>query len=324
MKEHPLVSIIIPSFNQGKFIRETLDSVFAQDYPRIEVIVIDGGSTDQSVGIIRKYTDRLAHWESEKDRGQSHAINKGYAKCNGEIVNWLCSDDVLLPGAVSEVVRVFQEKPGAGAVLGDVYFTDEDSKVTGTYKGTYTAYDDLIRFWNGRVIIPQPACFLNRRLVDSCPFFLDETYHHAMDYDFWCRTFDGEKVALANRPLATYRQHAAAKTTASDLWRTDKLAISSRYWGPWWSARHWDYRLSSYRVHRRVYAAKAWDLAHRARLRGQRAEGFAALARAVWWRPELTATKNFWSMCLSIGLGFDCFEKLKARISGRVAGKSNP
>lgn len=119
----PLVTIVTPSLNQGEFIRATIESVLAQDYPRIEYLIMDGGSTDQTASVAAEYSTRLT-WISETDRGQSHAINKGFLRARGDIVAWLNSDDLLLPGAVAAAVAQFQQAGPAGAVYGEGYLMD--------------------------------------------------------------------------------------------------------------------------------------------------------------------------------------------------------
>ena len=119
MPDKPKVSIITPSFNQARFLEQTMRSVLEQDYPNIEYIVIDGGSSDGSLEIIQKYADRLAYWQSQKDKGQTDAINQGFARANGEILAWLNSDDILYPGAVTAAVKQLLEHPEVGMVYAD-------------------------------------------------------------------------------------------------------------------------------------------------------------------------------------------------------------
>src|SRR5437667_5688340 len=131
----PRISIVTPSYNQGKYLEQTIRSVLDQGYPNLEYIICDGGSTDISVEIVKKYSDRLAWWCSEKDRGQSDAINKGWRRATGDILAYLNSDDVLLPGAIERVVRAFQQTPSAGVVYGDWTCLDEHGSELGRGQG---------------------------------------------------------------------------------------------------------------------------------------------------------------------------------------------
>src|SRR5580704_13013939 len=131
----PLVTIVTPSFNQGRFIRATIESVLSQDYPNLEYIIMDGGSTDETSAIAAEYGTRLK-WISEKDRGQSHAINKGFRMAKGEIVSWLNSDDIILPGAVACAVNAFSRNPRLGAVYGEGYQIDIDGNIKCRFPAT--------------------------------------------------------------------------------------------------------------------------------------------------------------------------------------------
>ena len=182
MSHLPLVSIITPSYNQARFLETTLRSVLEQSYPRVEYLVADGGSTDESVEIIRKYADRLAWWVSEKDQGQADAINKGFARCKGEIIGWVNSDDYYLPGTLEEVVRVFEENPAVGLVFGDVRVVDERGSIINELH--YGDWDirDLMSFH----IIGQPAVFFRRSTLEQAGY-LDLSYHLLLDHQLWLR-----------------------------------------------------------------------------------------------------------------------------------------
>jgi hypothetical protein len=154
-----LVSIITPSYNQVAYLEQTIQSVFRQDYPRIEYIVIDGGSTDNSFEIIRKYVDRLAYWISERDSGQAEAINKGFKRARGEILAWLNSDDYYLPNTISAAVKCFEENPDVVMIYGDMLAVDGSGQTINVLKYKQYSLEDLLCFQ----IIGQPSVFFRRR-----------------------------------------------------------------------------------------------------------------------------------------------------------------
>ena len=208
----PLVSIITPSFNQSRYLEETIQSVLAQTYPHIEYWIIDGGSTDGSVDIIRRFAGRLAGWVSEPDRGQTEAINKGFARANGEILAWINSDDTYEPQAVAEAVDYLTAHPETGLVYGDCNYIDENSRVIGRFPAAQT---DLARLRRGYVHVPQQSAFFRAALWRQVGP-LDPSFYFAMDYDLWVRLAGVAGVEYVRRLWANFRLHSDAKTIAAD------------------------------------------------------------------------------------------------------------
>ncbi len=204
----PLVSIVTPSYNQAPFLEETLRSVLDQDYPRVEYIVIDGGSTDGSLEIIRKYQDRLALWISEPDLGQADAINKGFSQSTGEILAWLNSDDTYAPGAISEAVAFLTEHPEIGMVYGNAYYIDGQGRRVGRYPARPTDYKGLRRGVN---TVSQQSMFF-RSLLWRMVGPLDPSFYYAMDYDLWVRIAAVTPIAFRDRYWANFRLHGKSKS----------------------------------------------------------------------------------------------------------------
>jgi glycosyltransferase involved in cell wall biosynthesis len=208
----PLVSIITPSFNQSAYLEATILSVLEQDYPMLEYIIVDGGSTDGSVEIIKKYAERLPWWVSEKDRGQTDAINKGFAHATGDILAWINSDDTYQPGAIREAVEYLSSHPQTGTVYGNACYIDANGRVIGNFPAKQT---DLKKLLRGYVHIPQQATFFRSELwrrVGS----LDPTFFFAMDYDLWVRLARQAPLTYLPRYWANFRLHGDAKTINAD------------------------------------------------------------------------------------------------------------
>jgi glycosyltransferase involved in cell wall biosynthesis len=208
-RNHPLVSIITPSYNQASFLEQTIRSVLEQDYPRIEYIIVDGGSTDGSVEIIKKYAHRLAWWVSEPDRGQAEAINKGLAHAQGEIVAWLNSDDLYLPGAIYKAVAALQAHPWAGMVYGDTVAIDEQGRTINLPTLKALGLEDLLAF----SIINQPAVFMRGALLKQAGY-LDPTYHYLLDHHLWLRIASQAEIKYIPDRWAASRYHREAKNIA--------------------------------------------------------------------------------------------------------------
>src|SRR6266545_7337033 len=222
----PLVSIVTPSYDQGRFIRETIESVLGQSYPRIEYLVMDGGSTDETVKILQEYDDRLT-WVSERDRGQADAINKGWRRAQGTVLAYLNSDDTYLPAAVERAVACLEEHPDAGAVYGEGYHVDEAGAILERYP---TEPFSMARL-EETCFICQPTVFLRREVVERVGY-LDESLQYCMDYDLWIRI--GRVAPFARTPhhLANTRLHPDTKTLGQRARaHTEILRMVQRHFG---------------------------------------------------------------------------------------------
>lgn len=208
--KRPQVSIITPSYNQAAFLEETLRSVIAQDYPSVEYLVVDGGSTDGSVEIIRTHEKDITWWVSEKDKGQAEAINKGFNRARGEIVGWLNSDDTYLENTLQEVVDVFKSNPSIFLVFGDVRAINETGEVINHIRYGDWNLGDLMEF----NIIGQPAVFFRREALLKAGF-LDPAYHLLLDHHLWLRIAQHGKMHHIPREWACARFHREAKNISS-------------------------------------------------------------------------------------------------------------
>jgi glycosyltransferase involved in cell wall biosynthesis len=222
MSDHPLVSIITPSFNQARFLEATLHSVLEQDYPNIEYLVVDGASTDGSVEIIRQHSNRLTWWVSEKDSGQSEAINKGFRRARGEFIGWLNSDDIYLPGAVSAAVATFQSKPAAAVVYGDALAIDAEGRSLNLMRARQFSLLDLLSF----NIICQPAAFMRRSVVEQVNY-LNPGYHLLMDHLLWIKLSRIAPLVYVPQSWAAARYHDQAKnrTAGAAYGREAKMLV---------------------------------------------------------------------------------------------------
>jgi len=237
----PTVTIVTPSYNQGEFIRATIESVLAQDYPRLEYIVMDGGSSDQTPAIAAEYASRLT-WISEKDRGQAHAINKGFGRAKGEIVAWLNSDDILLPGAVSRAVNAFADAPAEiGGIYGEGYMMDRDGRLTRRFPAT-----EPFNLWKLVYLsdyILQQSVFFRRAAVEEVGW-LDEKLHYALDWDLLIRL--GKRFGLQYVPeyFGALREYPEAKSFAGGRKRVEEIRrVLERHTGLKRAPGYWTYGL---------------------------------------------------------------------------------
>ena len=276
------LSIVTPSFNQGHFLEETILSVLNQNYPNLEYFVIDGGSTDETVDVIRRYEDRLAFWVSEKDRGQVHAINKGLEKATGDIFGFINSDDVYLPGTFAAVAQHFENHPDSEWICGDTIMFGEgcatefiESEVPQSaahcLSWAYTA--------------PQPGHFWKVPLVKEG---FDEAWPYDFDHDMYVRLLlAGHHCEHVPVPFAAYRLHAVSKTVAEGHRQVAEFERSAELYENQLqgSGRRW---CRSTRFLRRSYAASE---------AGNKREGARWLMRAFMTYPEGLGHRPFWG-CL--------------------------
>jgi glycosyltransferase involved in cell wall biosynthesis len=207
----PKISIITPSYNQAKFLERTLLSILNQNYPYLELIVIDGGSTDGSVDIIRKYEDRLAYWVSEKDRGQSDALNKGFRRATGDYVGWQNSDDLFYPGALMALAEAAM-RTGAPIVSGNLYVANHENQIYREVRYTPMTRKSLAVV---KASIPNQAALWRRDLMEKYGF-IDEKKQYCMDLELWSRLLRAGSNVVVPEAYGVYTVHAETKTTTMD------------------------------------------------------------------------------------------------------------
>lgn len=228
----PRISIVTPSYNQGQFIEETIRSVLLQGYPNLEYIIIDGGSTDNSVEIIKRYEQYLTYWISESDRGQSHAINKGWGKCTGTYLAWINSDDCYLSHALSNTVKIFLEY-NCDFIYGTTYIgssIEEKKIIEGKGIRDFKLKNLLKFFYSVDYIIPSQSVFITKSTLKHIGL-LDENLHYCMDLDLFIRIRLANPIFYRNpEPICFYRIHDMAKTTIQNQsMRDEAIAIAKKY-----------------------------------------------------------------------------------------------
>ena len=208
----PKISIITPTYNQGQFIEETIQSVISQNYPNLEYMIFDGGSTDNTIEIIKKYEKHLSYWESKPDRGQAHAINKGLEKATGEIFQWLNSDDYLEKNALFKIAEAFNDK-NIDAVAGQTQYFSINKKYK--IEQLRNINSESLMFWNQNIVYTQPGIWLKRELMLNING-VKEKYHYAFDTEMIIRYLSKyPKINYIENLLVLFRLHDESKTVSS-------------------------------------------------------------------------------------------------------------
>ncbi len=225
----PRISIVTPSYNQAHFLEETIRSVLLQGYPNLEYIVIDGGSNDGSIDILRCYAPWLSFWVSEPDRGQPHAINKGFRRATGDLIGWVNSDDTLLPGALSHFAKAHRRNPEA-LLLGDVTFVNAVGDPIRTVQQSNVTFAAMVKIWQLDMHWCQQGTYVPRTVYEQVGE-LDEQLRYVFDRDWMCRLLAVAHVDYVHAPTAQFRVHSASKTIGeNDRWLPEQIVVTRRYW----------------------------------------------------------------------------------------------
>jgi glycosyltransferase involved in cell wall biosynthesis len=293
----PLVSIITPSYNQAQYLENTIQSVLRQDYSNLEYIVVDGGSTDGSQDIIEKFRDKIAWSVSESDMGQADAINKGFNRAKGEIIAWLNSDDLYLPGAISSALEIFQNNPDAGVIYGDAVSADANGRLLNELR--FRSWDtlDLLKF----NIICQPAVFMKRSIVEKIGY-LDPSYHFFLDHQLWIRLSRETEFIHQPETWAVSRYHPDAKNvTMASQCGAEVIRIMD------WAEKEPDLYAIIENNYHQVWAGAYQTIARYLLDGGEPGKAFRTYYKAAkTWPPSMA---GYWHRFLfsaldSLGLGF--------------------
>ena len=288
----PLISVITPSYNQAQFLERTIRSVLDQGYPRLEYIVMDGGSTDGSAEIIHRYADRLAYWVSEPDGGQAQAINRGFARATGELLTWINSDDLLLPGALAAAARAYTAHPSA-LLLGDAtHFSPADDLAFEVHAHDVTLANMVTNqrrgwAWN------QPGTFIPHSVWERLGL-LDESLRYVFDREWMCRALSyGVPLLYLRQPVAAFRLHTGSKSVGEvTKWGKEQLRVTERYAQdlPEWQPN--DIRaaqeLTDVVFYTSLFFIQGWD----------RRAALAHLRAAVRQQPRVLLAPHFWQLGL--------------------------
>jgi glycosyltransferase involved in cell wall biosynthesis len=244
----PRITVVTPSYNQGQYLEETICSILLQRYPNLEYFIIDGGSTDDSVDIIRKYQFQISWWVSEPDNGQAHAINKGFARATGDLLGWINSDDLLLPNALYHFAVAYNSHPDK-ILLGDLINNKEYLGICELAHQKDVTFESILEHWRNQSHWQQPGTFFPLAVFQKIGQ-LDESLRYVFDWDWMCRALQSVPVHYLNVPVAQFRFHANSKTVGEAAnWPTEERLVLDRYW-PLLSNNHMGASRAAYELYR--------------------------------------------------------------------------
>ncbi len=274
------ISVIVPSFNQGRFIEETIRSIVTQGWPDLEIIIIDGGSTDETLDVIRKYESSIAAWISEPDRGQADAIHKGLRKATGDIVTWFGADDLYADGIFAALEQAWKKNPRAiyAAPVANFYSRDRQTLL----RPHDITRENVIQYWQRRSLWHDPGLFWSRAVIDAVGD-IDTTLHYAFDYDYLIRALQHSGVEYLDHVAAGFRLHRHSKSISqTEPMMAETAMVSQRYWALLNGVDREGFERSEHEARVRRAASQL--------IRGKR-EGLTLLGRALRERPAASITQ---------------------------------
>ena len=271
---HVKLSVIVPSFNQGRFIEETIRSIVSQGWPDLELIIIDGGSTDETLDVIRKNEPSIAYWISEPDRGQADAINKGLRKATGDVVTWFSADDLYADGIFAALEPAWRKNPRAIYAAPVANFYSRGRQTLLRPHGLTLA--NVIQYWQRRSLWHDPGLFWSRAVIDAVGD-IDTTLHYSFDYDYLIRALQHSSVEYIDHVAAGFRLHRHSKSISqTEQMMAETAAVSQRYWPLLDDVDHEGFERSKHAARVRRAASQL--------IRGKR-EGWPLLWRTLRERP---------------------------------------
>lgn len=287
----PRLSIVTPVYNQGHYLEETMRSVLLQGYPDLEYLVVDDGSTDGSVAVVKRYAPWLSYWVTQPNQGQRVALNRGFEHATGSVLAYLNSDDLLLPGALERAALEIDPARGRHVIMGRSRFTDPEGRYVGIeHPSRFSSHTRVLEVWKGHTI-PQPSVFWTNEVWRACGPILDDLW---VDYGLFCRFSKRYAFHPVDQVLSTYRLHPESKTQMSGEARRlrEVVAISRQHWGPLWSPRRWRVGLSyfMFRLDRRGLGLRALRAAAEHARHGRPGRAALRAAGAALVAPEVVFT----------------------------------